>query len=183
VANAIYDGSDAVMLSGETAIGDYPIESVACMDRIARHAEADPLLRYPLVPDQELSMEDDLAGCACQLAESTQAKAIIVPTLTGKAARLVARHRPRAAIVAPVPELAVRRQIAIVWGVHPVALDMALPAGSDRLDVAVRSAAAARLIHPGDRVVVLAGHPIEGGARWPTIRLVSVGADGSSVEP
>jgi len=156
---------------------------VTCMDRIARHAEADPLLRYAFAPDHEMTLEDDLAGCACQLAEAAKASAIVVPTLTGRTARLVARHRPRAAIIAPVPELAVRRQLALVWGVHPVALEMSLPDGADRLDEAVRSAATARLIQTGDRIVVLAGHPIEGGARWPTIRLIRVNADGASAEP
>jgi len=178
VANAIADGTDAVMLSGETAVGAYPAEAVACMDRIARvteqHAGPQP------AADGDNSTGDDVAACACALAKGIGADAIIVPTLSGRTARQVARHRPAAVIVAPVPAAAVRRRLTLVWGVTPVPLNADLPAGSDRIDMAVRAAFAAGAVNAGQRAVVLGGHPITGGPRLPTVRLVKVGEGGAS---
>jgi pyruvate kinase len=183
VANAIYDGTDAVMLSGETAAGDYPVEALQCMDRIARETEAH-LVRYDRpVPTLTDTLADDLATTACGLAEATEADAVIVPTLSGQTAQQLARHRPRAAIVAPVPGAAVRRRLALVWGVRPVPLAEHLPAGADRMDAAVRAAFAHGAIKAGQRVIVLAGHPVEGGEHLPTLRLLRVGEGGASLEP
>lgn len=184
VANAIYDGTDAVMLSGETAIGKYPIEAVACMDRIAR--EVEPLLaddrRYhmnlPIGP-----IDDQITQQMCKLAHDIKADAIITPTNSGRTARLVARHRPAACIVAPAPSDAVARRMAMIWGVRPVRLESPLPQGADRLDAAVLSAFAAKVISEGQLIVVFAGHPREGGERFPTMRVVRVGPDGHSLEP
>jgi pyruvate kinase len=184
VANAIYDGTDAVMLSGETAIGKYPIEAVACMDRIAR--EVEPLLaddrRYhmnlPIGP-----IDDQITQQMCQLAHDIKADAIITPTNSGRTARLVARHRPAACIVAPAPSEAVARRMTMIWGVRPVLLESPLAKGADRLDAAVRSAFAARVIAEGQLVVVFAGHPREGGERFPTMRVAIVGPGGHSLEP
>jgi pyruvate kinase len=184
VANAIYDGTDAVMLSGETAVGSYPIEAVSCMDRIAR--EIEPLLaddaRYtltlPIGP-----IDDQITHDTCRLAHDIAADAIITPTYSGRTARLVARHRPAASIVAPAPSDAVVRQMALIWGVRPVLLESGLPPGADRLEAAVRSAFRAGAVIQGQLVVVLAGHPNEGGERLPTIRVTRVGADGRSHDP
>jgi pyruvate kinase len=85
-------------------------------------------------------------------------------------------------IVAPVPNELVARQLALLWGVYPVLLQPRT-SGEDRLATAVRSAFQAGVIRAGQRVVVLAGHPMEDGPRLPTIRLVRVGADGSSINP
>jgi pyruvate kinase len=182
VANAIFDGTDAVMLSGETSIGDYPLEAVACMDRIARETEVflarAGLGRSPIV----YPSEDPLPRTACELAEQVQADAIVTPTLSGRTARLLARYRPWMPIVAPVPNELVARQLALLWGVYPVLLQPRT-SGEDRLATAVRSAFQAGVIRAGQRVVVLAGHPMEDGPRLPTIRLVRVGADGSSINP
>src|SRR5262245_34529016 len=184
VANAIYDGTDAVMLSGETAVGKFPVEAVACMDRIAREVEpqlADDLrfhLDLPVGP-----IDDHITQLTCQLAHDVSADAIITPTNSGRTARLAARHRPAASIVAPAPTAAVVRQMALIWGVKPVPLPDALPQGADRLEAAVRAAFVSGAIAAGQRVVVLAGHPQETGERWPTLRVVRVGEDGHSHEP
>jgi pyruvate kinase len=184
VANAIYDGTDAVMLSGETAVGSYPVEAVACMDRIAREIEAqladDPRyhLAFPLGP-----IDDHVSQTICQLVHDVNADAIITPTYSGRTARLVARHRPAARIVAPAPTESVRQQMKLIWGVQPVRPQATLPAGADRLEASIRSAFAEGAIYEGQLVVVLAGHPVEGGARFPTIRLVRVGENGQSLEP
>jgi pyruvate kinase len=183
VANAILDGTDAVMLSGETAVGSYPVEAVQYMDRIAREAEtvAPPPLAsgtvVPADPDTPVTM------AVCALAEQVAARAIVVPTLSGRTARLVARCRPGCAIIAPVPSEAVRRRLALVWGVAPVTLSADLPPGADRLGAAVRAAFQAGAVRAGELVIVLAGHPVAGGERMPTVRIVRVGPEGASVQP
>ena len=184
VANAIYDGTDAVMLSGETAVGAYPVEAVVCMDHIAR--ETEPLLaddsRYNLILPIG-PIDDQITHETCRLAHDIAAHAIITPTYSGRTARLVARHRPAAAIVAPAPSEAVVRQMALIWGVRPVLLESGLPPGADRLEAAVRSSFVAGAVSQGQLVVVFAGHPNEGGERFPTVRAVRVGADGRSHDP
>jgi pyruvate kinase len=184
VANAIYDGTDAVMLSGETAVGSYPVEAVECMARIACESESqlldDPRYRLML----EIGPVDDhFTQATCQLAHDVKADAIVTPTLSGRTARLIARHRPAAKIVAPATSETVRQQMKLIWGVQPVPLHDSLPTGSDRLDASVRSAFDYGAIEAGQLVMVLAGHPVEGGARFPTIRLVRVGEKGQSLEP
>jgi pyruvate kinase len=119
----------------------------------------------------------------CTLAEQVAAAAIVVPTLSGRTARLIARGRPACAIVAPVPSAAVRRRLALVWGVAPVPLATDLPPGADRLNAAVRAAFAAGAVQAGQRVIVLAGHPVQGGERLPTVRIVRVGDGGASAPP
>jgi len=114
VANAVLDGTDAVMLSEETAIGKYPVESVRIMDRIL--AEAEPLLQ----PRQEILGPDSaeaIAHAACMIAERVNASAIIVPTSTGFTARRIARYRPRIPILVLTNSETVRRSLALVWGV------------------------------------------------------------------
>lgn len=182
VANAVYDGTDALMLSGETAVGAHPLAAVQAMDSIAREAEAD-LASKSLAPlGDQPTMDEDLAATACNLADTVGADAIVVPTLSGRTARQVARYRPRAAIVAPVPAVAVRRRLALLWGVQPIPLAEHLAAGADRIDAAVRAAASHGAVATGQRVVVYAGHPVEGGPRLPTLRVVKAGVNGESVE-
>lgn len=183
VANAVYDGTDAVMLSGETAVGQYPIEAVAYMGRIVCEAEADRggTAQCELSTPRG-SVEDHTAHLACTLAREVNAQAIVAPTRSGRTPRLVARHRPETPLIAPSAHAPTRRQLALVWGVQPVPLDG--PRGTeDRLEAAVRAAYEHGAVQPGDRVVVLAGHPIEGGVSYPTIRVVRVGAGGESGEP
>ena len=187
VANAIFDGTDAVMLSAETSVGDYPYEAVRSMAGIAEEAENSMRLTggsfqsaNALHPGD--SIEDSLALAACRLAGEVAATAIITPTLSGRTARMLARYRPSARIVAPAPHPAVLQRMAIVWGVQPVPM-MPLKPGDGRMTAAVRDAFAAGAVKVGDRVVVLAGHPIEGEPRMPTLRVVKVGEAGVSLEP
>ena len=185
VANAIYDGTDAVMLSGETAVGLYPVDAVACMSRIALEAESHILeLGHGGIdlPPAERSIDDHTTQMVVDLAALVGADAIITPTLSGRTARLLARHRPKAKIIAPAPDAAVLRQMAVVWGLHPVLMDHC-QAGADRLGGAVQAAFAQGAVTAGQLVVVLAGHPVEGGARLPTVRLLRVGPDGRAGEP
>lgn len=189
VANAVYDGTDAVMLSGETAIGGYPVEAVQCMDRIAKEVEQrlrfSPLassLETPQDPTDE-SLSDAITLATCQLAASVKADAILTPTNSGRTARMLARHRPWMRIVAPVPSEDVARRLALVWGLWPVKMPSQLDEGADRLTVALKAAFDAQAVSAGDLVVMLAGHPIEGAQHAPTVRVCRVRGDGGPVSP
>jgi pyruvate kinase len=186
VANAIFDGTDAVMLSGETAVGKFPVEAVACMHRIAVETETHlqqcgaKLGADFARPDE--GIDDPVTLAACSLASEVEAAAIISPTISGRTARLMVRHRPWARVVAVAPSEAVLRGLALVWGVTAVRLTPTA-AGGDRMATAVRDAFAAGTVKPGERAVVIAGHPIEGGPRFPTVRVVRVGENGESRDP
>ena len=157
VANAILDGTSAVMLSGETAVGEYPVEAVAYMDRIARAVEPSLDYRHELPEAHENpTIGQAMSNAACDLAEALQSKAILVPTFTGRTASAVARLRPRRPIVALTHVDWAMRQLALEWGVTPVLI-------SETSDVeelwrrAVEAARDAGIVEPGDSVVITAG--------------------------
>jgi len=157
VANAILDGTSAVMLSGETAIGDYPVESVAFMDRIARAVEPSLGYRHQL-PDasDEPTIGRAMSNAACDLAEVLRARAILVPTFTGTTASAVARLRPHRPIIGLTHHRYALQQMAIEWGVVPVEI----PQAGDVEELWASSLAAARatgIATAGDRVVITAG--------------------------
>ena len=184
VANAVYDGTDAVMLSGETAVGQYPVDALRCMDSILREAESHYENDGPehlTVPKGNLI--DNITEMTVQLAIEIGAEAIVAPTITSRTARNVARHRPKPRIIAVSTNEAIVRQQALVWGVQAVSPKIPIKKGDDRLAAAVRAAFMGGILNVGALVVVLAGHPIEGGEGFPTIRVVRVGADGASCEP
>jgi len=186
VANAIFDGTDAVMLSGETAVGKYPIEAVECMSRIAVEAESHLVELGHSATElriEERSVDDHLSHMVVDLAERIGAEAIITPTLSGRTARLLARHRPQASIVAPAPSEAVLRQMALVWGLQPVHMAFCQRIGDDRISGAIQASFDAGAIRAGSLVVVLAGHPIEGGEHLPTVRVARVTEFGTASEP
>src|SRR6185437_6398507 len=121
VANAILDGTSAVMLSGETAIGEYPVQAVQTMDRISRAVE--PSLGYRhQIPEatEDPTIGNAMSNAACDLAEALGAAAILVPTFTGRTASAVARLRPRRPIVALTHKQWSVHQMAIEWGVTPI---------------------------------------------------------------
>jgi pyruvate kinase len=157
VANAILDGTSALMLSGETAIGEYPVEAVAYMDRIARAVEPSLGYRHQLPEaSEDPTVGQAVSNAACDLAEALGAKAMLVPTFTGRTASAVARLRPRRPVVGLTHQPYAVQQMAIEWGVTPVLI----PEASDVEDLWERSLDAARaigLVEPGDRVVITAG--------------------------
>ena len=186
VANAIYDGTDAIMLSGETAAGTYPVEAVACMHRIAVEAEShliesDHLVSF--IRTQDRTVDDHITHSIVDLAHKIGADAIITPTLSGRTARLIARHRPMTAIVAPAPTEAIMRQMAVVWGVQPVPMTDLSRHGANRMSGALSASFAAGAVKVGQCVIILAGHPAEGGPHVPTIQFVRVGEGGQPSEP
>jgi pyruvate kinase len=157
VANAILDGTSALMLSGETAQGEYPVEAVAYMDRIARAVEPSLGYRHQLPEaSEEPTVGQAMSNAACDLAESLGAAAIIVPTFTGGTASAVARLRPRRPIIGMTHHDYALRQMAIEWGVTPMPIQEAV----DVEDLWGRSTEAARasgLVSAGDLVVITAG--------------------------
>jgi pyruvate kinase len=174
VANAIFDGSDALMLSGETAAGHYPLESVVMMDRIIREAEANATetLRPNRVGDLHIS--ETIAEAICHAAEELRMKAIAVFTETGGSARLVSKYRPRAPIIAFSPNQDTRRQMSLLWGVLPRSI--ARVHDIDKLaQTAERRLKQEHLVKDGDIVGVIAGTPL--GTRGTTnlMRLIRIG--------
>jgi pyruvate kinase len=157
VANAVLDGSSALMLSGETAVGAYPIETLAYMDRIIRAVEPSLGYRHQM-PDSAESptIGRAMSNAACDLAEALGARAILVPTATGRTASAVARLRPRRPIVGLTHNRFALQQMALEWGVIP----LHLPEATDVQELWDRSIATARdagLVDPGDWMEITAG--------------------------
>ncbi|MZP30442.1 pyruvate kinase [Heliobacterium undosum] len=158
VANAIFDGTDAIMLSGETANGKYPVVAVQTMDRIARRAESS-LQRNQTIHNGKTSVTDAIGQAVCVTATQLEAAAIITATASGYTARMIARYRPQAPIVAVTPRPEVLRRLALVWGVVP--LPSVQLTDTDRmLATAVNVAMEHDLIQGGDLVVITAGVPV-----------------------
>jgi pyruvate kinase len=162
VANAVLDGTDAVMLSEETAIGRYPTEAVRVLDRVA--LEAEPEIDHPrMIADSSSPSVPELTGAisraACELAASIGAAAIITTTASGATARLVARLRPAAPVLAVTPYDAVVRQLTLSWGVIAAKVEETSDFGT--LGAEVRETLATYgLDAPGNRIVITAGLPL-----------------------
>jgi len=162
VANAIYDGTSAIMLSGETAAGKYPLEAVQTMDAIAVRTESD--INYEkrmknAVSNRHLSIAAATAHAACTTAADIGADAIITVSQRGVTARLVSRFRPGTQVVACLLNEHVQRQMAPCWGIAPVLMPYAN--NTDELvEKAVEAALEAGLVNQGDLVVVTAGVPV-----------------------
>jgi len=157
VANAILDGTSAVMLSAETAAGKYPVKSVETMAKIACAVEPSLGYRHQLPEaSEEPTIGRAMSNAACDLAEAIVAKAMLVPTFTGRTASAVARLRPRRPIVGLTHHRWALQQMALEWGVTP----LEIPEGSDVEElwsVSLDAARAAGIVSEGDRVVITAG--------------------------
>jgi pyruvate kinase len=157
VANAIFDGTDAVMLSNETAVGQYPVEAVATMARIAQRTEKEQLMKRA-ADDMSLShtIPNAISHAVAQIAAQLRASAIMTMTRTGATARNVSKFRPKAPILAVTPLVDVSRQLQLVWGVNPL-LVVDLPSTGQTFQAAMNVAQEAHLLHDGDLVVMTAG--------------------------
>jgi len=157
VANAVLDGTSALMLSGETAIGEYPVEAVAYMDRLARAVEPSLGYRHQLPEvSEEPTVGQAMSNAACDVAEVLQASALLVPTYTGRTASVVARLRPRRPILGLTHHDYALRQMALEWGVTP----LLIPESADvenLWEVSIHAARKSGLVDAGDRVVITAG--------------------------
>ncbi len=162
VANAILDGTDAVMLSEETAIGKFPVESVSTMARIAEDAESGfPFETWAnrLGPKSEKSLPEAVGRAACNLAESINASSIITFTQTGSTASLVAKYRPRRPILAMTPLEKTYRRLELVWGVVPF-LSETIKDTDEMIDRAFKIALQSGIVKRGQIVVITAGVPV-----------------------
>jgi len=173
VANAIYDGTDAVMLSEESAVGEYPVESVMMMQRIAREAEKNWTgargWEQPGAP-RTRTIPEAISFSAVKMSEDMKVKAIVTPTRSGNTARLVSRLRPRVPIIAISPRKDTVKKLALVWGIEA----FYLPDIEDRLDLLKTAAEFARKtlnLKKRDLIVITAGVPIQ---TPPTTNLVQI---------
>jgi pyruvate kinase len=157
VANAILDGTSALMLSGETAVGEYPVEAVAYMDRIALAIEPSMGYRHEIPEaEQNPTIGGAMSNAACDIAEALRAAAILVPTFSGRTASAVARLRPRRPIVALTHKDWAMRQLALEWGVTPLLIAES-PDIEQLWSESIRAAREAGFLEAGDRVVITAG--------------------------
>jgi pyruvate kinase len=169
VANAVLDGSDALMLSGETAIGDFPLLAVQAMARIAAHAEASALYQPEKLLDtaRDLLEEeftaptdrqtDAITTAAAQIAESIGAKAIVCASASGFTARMISRHRPRMPIVCLTPHQRTQRYTAFMWGVQTVITETRRADAESLFNAACQAARRLGYAGPGDHIIVTAG--------------------------
>ncbi|NUT54803.1 MAG: pyruvate kinase [Thermoleophilia bacterium] len=157
VANAVLDGTSAVMLSGETAVGEFPLEAVAYMDRIARTVEPSLGYRHE-IPEAEdkPTVGQAMSNAACDIAEALEATALLVPTFTGRTASAVARLRPRRPIIGLTHHDYSLQHMALEWGVTPVSI----PECADVEELwatSIDAAVGTGIVEKGDRVVLTAG--------------------------
>lgn len=161
VANAVYDGTSAVMLSAETAAGKYPVESVATMAAIAERTEQE--FSYyarmkDMIPDMRLGIGGATAHAACTTAADTNATAIITVSASGATPRLISRYRPETPIIACVMDEKIQRQLSLTWGVTPLIMGF-VQSTDEMIEGSVRIAQEAGLIRDRDIAVVTAGVP------------------------
>ena len=175
VANAIFDGSDALMLSGETAAGQYPLEAVSMMDRIIREAEANNFDQPRPLRFTDLRISEVIAHSVCRAAEELKMKAVVVFTETGASARLVSKFRPRVPIIAFTPNAESYPRMGLLWGVNS-----RRTGNLKNVDQLTREAEARLreegLVEAGDVVGIIGGTPV--GAKGSTnfMRLRRIGA-------
>ncbi|WP_062305848.1 pyruvate kinase [Alicyclobacillus sendaiensis] len=162
VANAIFDGTDAIMLSGETAAGRYPLESVRTMAQIAERAEAaiaHDEVSYRHRTEVTHTVSDSLAHAVRTLAADLDVVSIITATTSGHTARCVSKHRPMTPIIAVTPFDHVARRLTLYWGVLPVVVSDVAGTTDELLASSVQGALSTGYVHKGDRVIIMGGIP------------------------
>lgn len=177
VANAVIDGSDALMLSGETASGEYPLESLRMMNRIIEYTEGQypaALSSFKIQDFRPAGFSEAVADAACRAAEDIKARFIIAFTHSGFTAKLVSKFRPRAPIIAYTPGGDVRRRMSIYWGVYPKLL-RPLSSTDEMIREVERSLLSERLARKGDRIVITASTPILGYGKTNLLKLHTIG--------
>jgi pyruvate kinase len=158
IANAVLDGTDALMLSEESAAGDYPVEAVKTMARVAEETEQILEPRYQFAGRRE-SVPEAISFAAISLARDLKVKAFLIPTSSGSTARMISRYRPPHPIIAISPEPQAVKMLCLVWGVYPVQV-----AGFQSTDVMLRVAQQKSVklgfVKRGDLVAITAGLPL-----------------------
>ncbi len=178
VANAVYDGADAIMLSAETAVGQYPIEAVTTMVSIIRSVEKDEYYRDNLIntysENNESSASSAISYSAAKIALKSHAKALVCFTSLGTTAERIARERKDVRIFAFTPEDRVYNQLSLVWGVQPLKAPVELESFSLMIDKAKSYLLERKVVEKGDTIVIVAGIPLAQHGLTNTIRIVEV---------
>jgi len=177
VANAIFDGTSAIMLSGETAAGKYPVESVQTMSRIAVRAEAALEYRELFIKQanaQQTSVTEAISQSVANSALDLQAGAIVTSTESGYTARMVSKYRPKSPIIAVTPNDSVMRRLALVWGVIP-AYGKEAATTDEMFETAVAGAISTGTVGLGDTVVITAGVPVGRAGTTNLIKIHHIG--------
>ena len=176
VANAIYDGADAVMLSAESAAGRYPVEAVSTMDHVARRVEADPRYQSGLDASRTHAAatdEDAIAAAAREVANTVSVRAICTFTYSGATAMRVAKERPSVPIAVLTPFISVARRLSLSWAHQCIVTDDA-HSFSEAVEMAIQCARALNLSEPGEKIVVTAGVPFNVSGTTNILRLAQV---------
>ncbi|WP_373693596.1 pyruvate kinase [Limnofasciculus baicalensis] len=177
VANSILDGTDAVMLSGETAVGQYPIAAVEMMHNIALRTEEslqEGFQKSVVSSEENASITDSVAEAACRIASKLVARGIMCNSSSGGAARLISKYRPKTPIIAFTPEKTTYHQLAISWGVQPY-LVSAVKTAEEMLTNVINAALQMELAEHGDKVVITSGVPIGKSGTTSLIKVHTIG--------
>ena len=177
VATAVYDGSDAVMLSEETATGEYPVESVAMMERIIKRVEADPLYRAIMDadhPEPQATTSDAITAAARQAAETVSAVAIVTFTTSGSTTLRASRERPAVPILGLTGNIATARRLVLAWGVHSVHT-ADVESFSDMVEKGAHIAFREKFAETGGRLVITGGIPFGISGTTNVLRIAEVG--------
>ncbi len=178
VATAVFEGADAVMLSAESASGQFPYEAVSTMNRIAEEVESDQVYRAIITAQRaapEPTGADAIAVAARDVAETLDLKAIIAWTSSGSTGLRIARERPQPPILALTPSIDTARRLALVWGVHALVTEDARDI-DDMAERACRNAAREGFASVGQRVIIVAGVPFGTPGATNMVRIAFVGS-------
>jgi pyruvate kinase len=172
VANAVLDGTDALMLSAETAIGNYPVDAVKMMDRIIRYTESIKIAESSYV--RGTTSADAVADAACRAADDINTKVLVAFTQSGFTARLLSKFRPKVPIIAFTPDEKVKNRVCLYWGVTPKI--MKLPKTTDEMIANVeKSLLNERIVKKGDRIVITSSSPLSTKGKTNFMKLHRIG--------
>lgn len=180
VANAIFDGTDAIMLSGESAIGKFPIESLKTMDRIAKEIEESAfyqeLMNKTSLKNREklCNITESISFASCKTAMDIGAKCIISATTTGVTARMVSKYRPTTQIIAVTHDKFVKHFLTICWGVHPIQLPVKSESTDELIDNSISTVVGYGLLKSGDIVTITAGVPTNMAGKTNLIEVLTI---------
>ncbi len=176
VANAVFDGTDAIMLSAESAAGQYPVEAVSYMDRIAQTVEREPSYRRALSKEEtrlESTSADALSAAAKQVAATLEAAAIVTYTTSGSTALRASRERPKTPLLVLTPNLGTARRLCLVWGLNSVHTEDATNF-QDMIDKACRICVKYNFADINDRIVITAGMPFGSPGKTNVLRIARI---------
>jgi pyruvate kinase len=182
VATAVFEGADAVMLSAESASGQYPVEAVATMNRIGEEVESEEIYSS-IITSQRAAPErtgaDAISEATREVTELLGISVICAWTVSGATGLRIARERPRASVLVLTPIIGTARRLAIAWGVHPIVTDDARDE-RDMADRACRHAFIEGFAHPGERIIVVAGVPFGKSGGTNNMRIAGIGPEGGA---